>query len=366
VTGTPAQVTARGLAIFGPAVHVNKSANKVWVDGAGKMTLPVDHDLHGNQLADRQSLDVNWQDRMIFDGQTARFEHNIVASSQHQQLQTGQLDVVLNQQILFGRPPQQPIDVDRVICRGGVVLDSASFENQQRTSWEKLHVADMSIHQTTGKIHASGPGWIKSVRSGSTVRLGGDKPGGDAAGPQASGPEDAGLVFLKVHFERAITGNLHRRELFFGDQTRCIYGPVGDWSQELDLDKAGGPQDQEVLLTCDQLAVRQMGPAREDRRAIEIEATGNATVEGASFTATGQRLTYTTAKELLVLEGAGQTPAQLVQQRRPGAAPARAAADKILYWRAKNRVEVQGVRFGTGSWNGDRKPRDRQAGDKPR
>jgi hypothetical protein len=104
-----------------------------------------------------------------------------------------------------------------------------------------------------------------------------------------------------------------------------------------------------------------MAAASEDRRPIEIEATGNATVEGASFTATGQRLTYTTAKELLVLEGAGQTPAQLVQQKRPGAAPARFAADKILYWRADNRVEVQGVRFGTGSWQGDAKP-----GDKPR
>ncbi len=354
VIGQPAEVTARGLAIFGPAVHLTKGDNKLWVEGPGKMTLPIDRDLQGNRLAQRQALDVQWQDRMVFDGQTARFEHNILASAQSQQLQTGQLEVKLNQQILFGQSVQEPIDVDRVICRGGVVLDSASFSGMTQTSWEKLYVANMSINQATGKIHASGPGWIKSVRRGSTAQLAGPAPAGPKAAPPAGDPPAEGLVFLQVDFQRAITGNLHRRELFFGDQTRCIYGPVRDWSEELDPQKASGPVGQEFLLTCDQLALRQMGPTGEDRPALEIEATGSARVEGAAFTATGQRLTYTTAKELLVLEGAGQTPAELVQQKRPGAAPARAAADKILYWRGTNRVEVQGVRFGSGSWEADR------------
>ncbi|NIP84085.1 MAG: hypothetical protein GTO03_00385, partial [Planctomycetales bacterium] len=283
VTGRPAQVTARGLSIFGPAVHVSKEANTIWVDGAGKMTLPVDRDLQGNQLADRQSLDVHWQNRLVFDGQKARFEDNIVASSQHQKLQTRQLEVILNQRILFGQSAPQAIEVQQVICRGGVVLDSSSFSGQQLASREKLHVDNMSIHQATGEIHAQGPGWFQSVRRGSTVQLAG-KPGQSAASPPAGGPAEQGLVFLKVEFQRAITGNLHRRELAFGDQTRCIYGPVSDWSQELDLDKPSGPAGQEVILTCDQLALRQMGPASEDRRPIEIEATGNATVEGASFT----------------------------------------------------------------------------------
>ncbi|MGB6042504.1 MAG: hypothetical protein WBF93_05025, partial [Pirellulales bacterium] len=353
VTGQPAQVTARGLEIFGPSVHVSKADNKMWVDGAGKMTLPIDRDLDGKQLDQKHSLAVHWQNRMIFDGQTARFHDKIVASSQHHKLQTGQLDVILNQQVLFGQKSDQPIKMERIVCRGGVLLSSASFEQQRRTSVDRLQVADLSINQNTGDIQANGPGWIQTVRAGSNVQVAG---GAQAAAnnPRPAGAEkNDGLAYLKVRFERAITGNLHQRELRFGNQTRCIYGPVTDWSQELDLDKPGGPQGDEITLDCNELVLRQIGPERDNRRPIEMEAIGNATVEGETFTATGQRMTYTTAKDLLILQGEGATAAQLFHKKGSGASQSRAAADRILYWRATNRIKVEGWRFGTGTIDGE-------------
>ena len=57
------------------------------------------------------------------------------------------------------------------------------------------------------------------------------------------------------------------------------------------------------------------------RRAVELEALGNAVVENITFTARGNRITYAEAKDLLILEGNGRSDAELLQQlqrRRPG------------------------------------------------
>ncbi|MGB3050240.1 MAG: hypothetical protein WBB42_04545, partial [Polyangiales bacterium] len=336
VSGQPAHVAARGMAMVGSAVNFERQSNRLWIDGAGKMTLPVDRDLQGQPLATAEPLDINWQGHMVFDGQTIRFDRDVVATTQQQRLETGQLDVTLNHRVVFGQPvDQDQIGLARIDCRHGVQLESSTLEQGRRTSWERLHTGDLAIEQASGRLEAKGPGWVSTVRPGSAAN------------------QDA-LSFVKVTFQRGAAGNIHQRELVFSDQVRCIYGPVAGWNAELDPAKVEGPQGDEVILTCDQLALRQMDAEPHGRRPVEMEAEGNATVEGETFTAQGHRLTYTTAKELLVLEGTGQTDARLTRQSRVGGPTSQAVAQKIQYWRLKNRVEVQNARFGSGSLDQDR------------
>ena len=67
--------------------------------------------------------------------------------------------------------------------------------------------------------------------------------------------------------------------------------------------------------------------------------------EGTNFTARSARLTYTQAKDLLILEGDGRSDAELFKQEGgQGTAASRFAAQKILYFLKTNQVNVEGVR----------------------
>ena len=85
-----------------------------------------------------------------------------------------------------------------------------------------------------------------------------------------------------------------------------------------------------------------------DRRSIELEAAGNAIVEGATkdgrFTARAIRMTYAEAKGLLVLEGDGRSDATLYRQQRLGAAPGEVSAQRILYWPETRQLKLEGAR----------------------
>ena len=121
------------------------------------------------------------------------------------------------------------------------------------------------------------------------------------------------------------------------------------WDDRLDPDNADNLGPGGILLNCDQLTVRQTDAkptvAAPNRRPIELEAIGNALVEGDVFTARANRLTYAESKDLLVLEGDGRNDAQLYRQERPGDPSARTTARRILYWRSSNRVSVNDARL---------------------
>ena len=70
-------------------------------------------------------------------------------------------------------------------------------------------------------------------------------------------------------------------------------------------------------MTLRQGAIVQQ-PGQPDHRPMEMEAIGNVSVEGATFQALANRMTYAEAKDLLVLEGDGRDDAELYRQERVG------------------------------------------------
>jgi hypothetical protein len=358
VSGKPATVEARGLALVGAKINLDRATNRLWIDGPGRMRLPVDRDMNGKALLQPQTMDIDWQGGMQFDGKTVVYDRAVTARGEHQSLKADSLEVSLQKRIDFNDPQMpdenknrlppvrggdagQSANVEQLICRGGVSIQNKTFDDKgQQLSVDQMQMREITINQVTGAIQGRGPGWITSVRRGSP----GGTPG--LGSPKATpSPEDKpkkgdGLSFLNVRFEGPIGGNVHRRELSFSDQVRAVYGPVKDWREELDPDVPDKLSPGAVLLNSDQLIVRQM-PAltRDGDPTAEMEAIGNALVEGETFTARTHKLSYSQAKNLLVLEGNGTTDAQIFGQPQPGGHTPHTAAQRILIWLTESRVE---------------------------
>jgi hypothetical protein len=403
VSGTPAEVAARGLEMYGDVVHMDKGSNRVWIDAPGRMKLPATQPtqptglaaISGAPLADNRPLTsatssimrpmapadpmiITWKDRMMFDGTTAHFEHSVAGQSNSRKFQTDVLEVSLRRRIDFSQPRmEERAEIGRIVCRGGMDMETRSFDPdnpKKLMSLDRMHTGDLMINEETGAILGQGPGWLTSVRRGSPDPT---QPAGASAArsptavpvshnlPDATAkPSSAGrhrsarqngtlsqkseLNYLNVQFDGALSGNLNQHEITFHDRVRSVYGPVLSWEDQLSVDVDDlGPGG--VLMTCDQLTVRQTTAkptvSAPERHPIELEAIGNTSVEGEQFRAIAHRLTYSEDKDLLMLEGDGRTDAQLFRQERPGDPLAPTAAKRIFYWRSANRIAVNDFRY---------------------
>jgi hypothetical protein len=374
VSGRPAQVAGRGIDLQGPLVEFDRGRNRLSVDGAGKLGLPIAGGLPGLEslavaspvaqpvaqpvvpvpAAVAGRLDIGWQGRMDFDGLTARFVDRVVTTSGDTALRAGSLDVIFTKQIDFSASASdrtaRNTDVARIACGNGVRIESESVAADGGKSVEKLFLRDLLVDRATGEVTGSGPGRLASTRFGASPGIAlpgaGGLPGAAGAAQPTPAPRPDELSYLGVDFQRGIRGNINRRQMEFHQRVEAIWGPVGGWNDTLDAHAAGGLPPRAVAITSDVLSVGQAPLAPGLRRGtLELGAAGNVMVEGEAFTARSSRLSYSEAKDLLVFEGDGRSDAQLFRQERIGAPTSSASAGKILYWRGLNQVEVNDARF---------------------
>jgi len=350
VQGQPAHVEARGLGLNGPKINLHRGTNRLWIDGAGWMSLPVDRHLDGRSSGRSDQIDVHWQQRMEFDGRSIRFEDAVLASSSCWQLRTDSLEVQMREPIVFTAPksPNNP-QLHRLICRSEVLLENRSWDAQGELSRDRVETADLTVDIISGDLTAGGPGSFCSVRRArkevqplSEKSFQGSETEGRKRRPSILGPEASatGLVFLSVAFQRTLVGNLHRREMTFADQVRTIYGPVRTWEEKISWSQQAALPPQVVFLTCDQLSAAELAIPPGGDRFLELLAVGNTVIESAGYTARAHRLSYAENKGLVILEGDGRTDAELFSQDRIGAPRQRVAARKIYYWPATNHLSL--------------------------
>ncbi len=340
VQGQPAIVSARGMSISGNQVQLDQAVGRCWIDGAGRMRLPIERDLQGVKLKRPDSLIVAWKGAMNFNGRTASFREGVTARSTHQIAAATALDVSLAKPVSFtAGPKQEKVEVSTVVLEGDVVIDNRTLENGKLLSVDRIQVARLSVNQISGHLEGKGPGWIR------TVRLQQGNPLGQAApvrpGPQQPArPKPAELIYLKTTFERGFVGNIHRREVQFIHQIQVVYGPIKTWSSTIDPQDRTRLGERDVVMNCDRLKLYQLSSSTAERAPIEMEATGNSVVEGRTFTARGERISYSEAKDMLVLKGSDRNYAELWRQQYVGAPRAHASAREIHYWPRTNRVDV--------------------------
>ncbi|MFZ1935669.1 MAG: hypothetical protein WBL72_07650 [Thermoguttaceae bacterium] len=355
VVGQPAHFEGDGLGLTGATIKVNSGTNHLTIDGPGQMDIAITKDLDDHPLPAPCNLAVVWQQGMDFDGRTAHFEQSVVASSPALptksgtadfRLKTSSMDVQMQHPIRFSdaKSTSKP-EVEEIRCRGGVEVDSHSFDAQrQLASHDQMQTTDVAVNlNRLGGGLTGGRGWINSVQYGSDDM----RPGQPNAATNNAPAKPKQLYCLHVKFERDVTGNVFFRQVTFRDHVRASFAPVDSWDAMLTTNEDPsrlGPQG--AVANCDELQVFQpLLPFGGDHRAIELYMLGNAVVEGAEYKALGSKILYAQAKEVLTVEGSGLALAELFQQKRAGAPAKRVTAQKIRYFLKSKDVEVDGVQM---------------------
>jgi len=359
VKGAPAHFEGRGLTMVGGNINLNQGTNVLSVEGPGWMDLPpTDVDLRGRPTPSKEPLRVEWRDRMKFDGRTMHLVGNVRAVSRLQQLITETLDASLNQMVRFAESEmlqdQSAFKLQQLVCPGKVWIESRSFDEQDgrlQQSYEQIEVKNLVVNNASGNLTADGPGWVHSVsRSsgglGSWAGLPSLSPtaGQDAtpaASPAAADPNS--LNYLYVRFQGRITGNVHNREITFHDEVHALFGKVLSWEAALSEDNPDTWGPDGGLLNTDHLTVREMPSPVGGQRSTELEALGNTRIEGRDFAAFCTRMCYNQSKDMMLLEGDGQTKATLLRQKRVGGFQNKASAQRFLYWPKTGRAKSTGV-----------------------
>jgi lipopolysaccharide export system protein LptA len=379
ISGQPAEVAAQGLTMFGQTVHLNRGENRLWIDGVGRMILTGEGPAPVNQatmpadpraVADRNNMfstgrgttTVDWQRGMLFDGRTVKFDGSVVGQrvdgDTTQTIRAPQMDVILQQGVDFnavGPEQRQRPQIEWLTCRGDVWLENRQTQQGQIVDLDRMeHLSTLTVNQITGDLTGQAtpeqPGHVLSWRLGAPPSVANSLGGASATPPANSNRMQ--INYLDVQFQRGITGNVlaARQELTFQEQVRCLYGPVANWDMQLDADSPAGPPIGSMVLTCDQLTTTQTPARGQARSEMEMVAVNNVRVEsqrleGDSFSALSQRLTYSQAKDMLVLSGDGRTNAELYRQQQPGAPQTKTAAGTISYWPTTRKVQVGDLKF---------------------
>ncbi len=368
VIGRAAEFRGRGVMLSGTNINVDAGTNRLWIDGAGAMKLPLDRDLEGKPLQHPDEVTITWQKEMDFvDGIRAQFEEKVEARTRDQLLRTAILEVQFLDRIDFRsvRSNSRPkAELAQIACRGGVFMEGRTYEAisvqpgpggnglmhpvnlpadagmrpPQQESWEEFVALELTINRRTGDIFAQGPGRITTIQRKSgelfPTRQVQVQP---AAESRANGNK---LAYLHVEFPQVMTGNIELGEVTFAEHVRCVYEEVVSWQARLDVHDPDSLSASGVLLTADRLTVAEAPGPAEGAKSIELQALGNVTAENASFTARADRMTYSQAKDWLILVGNGYAPAELSFQEYLGATPRSHSATEIHFRPETKEVKI--------------------------
>lgn len=346
VYGEPAHVRDRGLHIQGPAIHLDQARNRAWVVGEGLLQLPVKRNLQGASLPEQRMLDVRWKEQMTFDGELARFYGEVRTLLEDSRLHCQEMHVLLTDRISFSDGDkarrmrnaggEDGPEVYSVLCRDGVEFDSYQYEQQKLVEIRRGRFWEFALNQVTGETEAKGPGRILFWRRGRGRRA----SLAPAASVRPNGPLESGAPdweYTRIDFVGRMQGNIRRRTSTFGDRVQIVYGPVERPLAVIDpehLPENGG------WMRCEKLHLTQHEKTAQRPGYIEALAEGNAELEGRTFHAQADTISYDESKDLYVLRSLGNRKATIWRQERPGGEPSAADAQRMEFVPSRNQLKL--------------------------
>lgn len=374
-----AKVIGKGLTLSGPDIHLDQNANRLWVVGAGSMSIEQPNEQNGEILNAAHAADditINWQGGMIFDGRKMYFEdevaavgmqHNQDTKSQVRSLSAG-LSVMLSQEINFkqlsgnGQHGMGEIDIREMILVDRLtkekrVFDDPSAGNPKAThspvvfekidldsrgqiaAKQKMIVPHASVDMTNGNVRASGPGTLMNWQVGKLDATGGmfRQASADLGAQPASAKS-----FLRINFDRLLVADGENDHVHIDGKVRTLYAPVDNFEQQFNPDNATRPAGA-IRLTCERMEMARWQPRGTTTKTNELSAQGNARIVGDQFDATADRLNYSEVKDLLTLEGSNRTAANLSFSDPKASSQRNLVAGKILYRPSDGWTEIQKV-----------------------
>ncbi|HIQ20851.1 MAG TPA: hypothetical protein EYH34_06410, partial [Planctomycetes bacterium] len=157
VRGRQVEFRGQGLTVWSTNINLDRGANRLWMDGPGRMELPVDRDLEGRQLPEPVPLAVTWEERMTFDGRTVRFEQAVVARSGDQEIQTEALEVELKEPVRFNQPQGGQPQPKQLRCLDRVRMVGQTHDAGGLVSRQEAELNNLVVDMVSGRVEAAGP-----------------------------------------------------------------------------------------------------------------------------------------------------------------------------------------------------------------
>lgn len=345
VLGQPARIDDPQMTLEGTELYFSRGDSQAWVQGAGTMRLAVDKDLEGRPLPEPDHLTVTWSEQMVFDGLVAQFNGRINATLQDSSMRCREMQVTLTERISFGevadgssklsskaKSPQAAIA--KIDCSGLVEFDSHVVEDGALVEVRRARVAEFSVNNLTNDVRALGPGTLTVWKRGQGNRasLG---PVSMVAANRGLSAEKAKWEYSRIDFTRDMTGKIDQKSLLLQGQVQVVYGPVPAPLDVISVDDL--PKDAGIM-SCGELRVSQEA-GQQDSSYVTLVASHNARLEGQSFFAQADEISYDESKGLYVLRSKGRDSILTREQQR-GGKRAVAAARSLRFTPSQNKVEV--------------------------
>jgi hypothetical protein len=336
VFGKPAQVQDRKMQLEGPDIRFDRIANRALVTGAGVLRVPVPNGMDGKPLPEPQILDVFWKEMMDFDGKVAKFFANVHSQLNGSDMRCEEMQVTFNRRVSFAEDSggEQKTDIHSVVCRDGVGLNSFEYQGSILVSRRQASGFEFKLNQTTGQVTSQGPGTLELWRRGAGK---GDakRPGSRVATMRAGEVDSTGWEYTRIDFDGTMNGSTEKKMTTFREVKRVVYGAVANSTDTIDEDhlpKDGG------RMKCGELTLIQVPETKTQKAYLTLKATENVELEGRSFYAKADKVTYDESKDHYILYGDGKIDATIWREPKPGASRSSQSAQWMQFIPSENKV----------------------------
>lgn len=329
VDGHPAQVQSTDVSLRGPRIHLDRPKNRLSVAGAGSMTTRGAARLTGDSPKE-STWQIFWKKQMEFDGLVAKFWVDIHAHSNEQNIRSDELTVALNRMVSFAAlsADTRQISPQRIAAQGGpggdVQIESRTLQGPTVVTIERLSLPRIAVDLSTGALNGEGPGWLSRVGQSTHT---GTSPRWRMA---SASPTDADRrpTYMRIQFRDSLVGNVHDRVGTFRNNVRVTYGPVDSLDGVIDLGDDRPEIPGQYVVRCRELAVQQR-PNGDEPGMAEATAEGDVQVQGQNLIARGEQLSYSQAKDQVILAGDGRADAEFTLFDEPSEPPKSLVARRI-------------------------------------
>jgi hypothetical protein len=356
VTGDLAQLRMDKLFIIGPEINIDQALNTAWVNGNGAIQMETTTDFQGGKLSKPVPLEVHWNKRMDFDGDSIEFHGGIQAEQSTSRLACESLHVYLDRPVSLkegnksGTPARaRKLTGDRNVRVEEKVLQPP--ETGQLAAYRRLDCLELTVNNEEGTVHAPGPGWVRLAQPGSSELSPGPSRTRESPPPPSRSIQpgaEAWKLTLVSYFKLMSADNKNRTATFWED-VRLLHVP---WDREkatqaVDFDRAidqmppGG-----LYLRSDRLTVYSR--LANTRNGQQMDAQGRVDVKardarGQEFWGNADSVHYDEEKDQVIFEGGEGGKARLTHVEYRGAIPRTVTGKKILYLRSKGECIADGV-----------------------
>ena len=261
-------------------------------------------------------LDVWWDEKMEFDGQTAKFLGKVKAELGLTRMKCEQMNVELASRMSFADPSlKQRPDLKSIKCHEDVSFENSEYEGTKLVQVRRGKVAEFTLDRVKNTAFAQGPGHMQLWQRGKSNQAG--------LAPtdviQANRPITvvaSDWDYTRIDFKGRMTGNIERQRSMFHDSVRIVHGPVKLPNETIDSDNLSVEAGS---MRCEKLEFAHQPKGPDTPKAYQqLVGHGNAQIEGRGFYAIADEISFDGSKGMYMLRAHGNQNAMVSRDSERG------------------------------------------------